>query len=187
MKEVTVKLYAFNELSKKVQEQLIEDNRDHETEHDGWYEPITEGFKEDMISAGFDDITTNFTGFWSQGDGACFYGKVTDNQKLIETLKESSYIEKELNIPGIDELDIRVIKTTHHYAHSNTITADLEAPDTEYDYSYLEDIITQWARHKSDGLYQSLEKYYDELTSDESVTEYLNERGEVFQENGKTL
>lgn len=187
MKEVTVKLYAFEELSEKVREELIEDNRDYEVQHDDWFDPITEGFEEDMRDAGFDDITIGFTGFWSQGDGACFYGKVTDNQKLIESLKQDGYIESELNIPSIDDLDIRIIKTTHHYEHSNTVVADLEAPDTEYDYSHLEITITKWVRDRSNNLYQTLEQYHEELTSTANVTDYLVEQGEVFMENGKRL
>jgi hypothetical protein len=186
MKEVTVKLYKFNELSEKVQETLIQDNREHETEHDDWFEPITEGFEEDMKNAGFDDITIGFTGFWSQGDGACFYGKVTDNQKLIETLKEEDYIEKELNIPAIDDLNIHIIKTSRHYEHENTIAGNVEG-DWANDHDLLENAVTKWARDKSRELYKSLEKYHDELTSDEYVIEYLEEQGEVFQENGKRL
>lgn len=187
MREITIKLYAFEELSEKVQENLIQDNRDHETEHDDWFEPITEGFEEDMKNAGFDDITIGFTGFWSQGDGACFYGKVTDSQKLIETLKEEGYIEKELNIPAIDDLSIRIIKTSRHYEHANTIVADLDGPDNEYDYSHLEDTITKWARDKSNGLYETLEQYHEEITSNDYVKDYLVEQGEVFMENGKRI
>ena len=186
MKEVKVKLYEFSELSEKVQQKLIEDNREHEVDQDDWFEPITEGFEEDMKSAGIDDITIGFTGFWSQGDGACFHGKVTDNRKLIETLKEEDYLEKELNIPGIDELNIAIIKITHRYEHANTIVADIDDWG-EYDCDHLETAITKWARDKSNKLYTTLEQYYEELTSDDNVRDYLVEKGEVFLENGNCL
>ena len=48
MKKVTVNLYSFNELSEKVQEKLIDENREHETEHCDWYSPIVEGFEEGL-------------------------------------------------------------------------------------------------------------------------------------------
>lgn len=189
MKKVTVNLYSFNELSEKVQEKLIQDNRDHETEHCDWYSPIVEGFEEDLENVGFEDITTGFTGFWSQGDGACFHGDVYDNEKFIETLKTNEYLEDSWGQEdSIDNLELSIIKTSNHYEHENTITGNVDANGSFIsNLDELEAAMTKWARDKSRDLYKKLEKYYEELTSDEFVTEYLVEQGEVFLDNGKRL
>jgi hypothetical protein len=186
MKEVTIKLYAFEELSKKVQEKLIEENRNHEAEHEDWYEPIIEGFEEELREAGFsNEITTGFSGFWSQGDGASFHADVIDNQKLIDTLIEGCYLDKGTDISNAN-VDISVIKITNRYEHANTITANVDGI-SDFDLDVLEHAVTKWARDRSNNLYQNLEQYHDEITSNDYVTDYLVEQGEVFMEDGKRL
>lgn len=189
MKEVTIKLYTFNELTEKVQKELIEKNQYHETEHDDWHSPIIEGFEEDLKNIGLEEITSAFTGFWSQGDGACFIGDVYDNEGFINVLKETEYLGKTWGEKDdLEMLEITIDKITHHYEHENTITGNVSS-DAVFtsNLDELENAVTKWARDKSRELYKSLEKYYDELASDENVIEYLEEQGEVFQENGKRL
>jgi len=186
MKEVTVKLYKFNELTEKVQKELIEKNRDHATEHNDWFEPIIEGFKEDMKDYSLEEIEIGFTGFYSQGDGACFHGDVYDTVGFAGDLKKEGYLPDDYDEETAYTLEISIIKTSNHYEHENTITGNVEG-DWANDHDLLENAVTKWARDKSRELYKSLEKYHDELTSDEYVIEYLQEQGEVFQENGKRL
>jgi hypothetical protein len=49
----------------------------------------------------------------------------------------------------------------------------------------LTKVIDEWARTKARELYKNLEKYYDELTSDDEVMEYFSNNDFMFLENGK--
>jgi hypothetical protein len=55
-----------------------------------WYDPIIEAFIEDMDSIGLniDTSSVQFSGFWSQGDGASFEfdARDCDNEKFIKFL-----------------------------------------------------------------------------------------------------
>jgi len=186
MKTITTNLYKFSELLKEVQETLLEKNRDFETTFDDWHDPITEGFTEDMTEAGFAEIKTQFSGFWSQGDGACFTGRVTDLRLFME-----NFLDLPQEVKDFDgAMEISIIKRgatfASRYCHSNTIEANIEVYDIQMpDYiRAFETTVTEWARTQSDKYYSDLEKYYDEITSDESVTEILEEKGEVFLKDG---
>ena len=186
MKTITTNLYKFSELSKEVQEQLLEKNRYYETQLDDWYDPITEGFTEDMSEAGFAEIETQFSGFWSQGDGACFMGRVTDLRLFMENFENLPQEVKDFD----GAMEISIIKRgetfASRYCHSNTIEANIEVYDIQMpDYILaFETTVTEWARTQSDKYYNDLENYYEEITSDESVTEVLEEKGEVFLKDG---
>lgn len=68
-KELTV--YSYSELSETAKEKArnwyIENCCDYE-----WYDFILEDWKEKLAEIGFTNAKIYFTGFWSQGDGACF-------------------------------------------------------------------------------------------------------------------
>ena len=150
--------YSFEELSPEAQKNAIENNRDINTDYDGWEDGVTEDFKEDMKEIGIDDIEINYTGFNSQGDGASFTSDDIDTRKLFNAVGIKS--DKALNMEVDDERaggenkefydlldtmedigqlgrnrikpeEIRVwIKRTNtrHY-HYNTVEADVEIWD----------------------------------------------------------
>ena len=187
MKTITTNLYKFSELSKEVQEKLLEKNRYYETQLDDWHDPITEGFTEDMAEAGFAEIETQFSGFYSQGDGACFMGRVTDLRLFMENFENLPQEVRDFD----GAMEIAIIKrgTTFasRYCHSNTIEANIELDGVSYNLEFIrafETTVTEWARTQSDKYYKALEKYYEEITSDKSVTEVLEEKGEVYLKDG---
>ncbi len=51
---------------------LIDKYRDVLVGHGDWYESVYEHFKEMMSVIGIRVDKVYFSGFWSQGDGACF-------------------------------------------------------------------------------------------------------------------
>jgi hypothetical protein len=186
MKTITTTIYKFSELSKEVQANLIERNRDHEIQFHDWHDPITEGFTEDMSEAGFEKIETQFSGFHSQGDGACFTGRVTDLRLFMENFENLPQEVRDFD----GAMEIAIIKRgetfASRYCHSNTIEANIEVYDIQMpDFiRAFETTITEWARTQSDKYYKALEEYYEEITSDESVTEVLEEKGEVYLKDG---
>ena len=74
------KSYTFDELSPEAKKHAIDSNRDYHIDSHNWWDPIIEGFTEEIEAIGMTDIHCAFSGFYSQGDGASFTGKVKDNQ-----------------------------------------------------------------------------------------------------------
>jgi len=73
--ETIVKTYLkFTELSEAQQDQVIDKLSDINTHHD-WYESTYEYYNDKLKALGFYDIKFEFSGFWSQGDGASFTAK----------------------------------------------------------------------------------------------------------------
>ena len=73
--ETIVKTYLkFSELNKEQQEQVIENLYDINV-RDEWYDSTYDYYESKLKKLGFYDIKFEFSGFWSQGDGACFTAK----------------------------------------------------------------------------------------------------------------
>lgn len=206
--------YTFDELSKEAKEKAIEANYDIATEWD-WWDPIIEGFTEDMEKIGMRDIECEFSGFYSQGDGASFTGKVADTKKFLESLNLNPFFKKErsevapekfqvLFIDFCDATEISIERTSQRYVHENSISAEVYIEDEielELDLGIgalfsineekirenLEQKITDWARRESKKLYRSLEKYYEELTSPENIAEDLRSGGYRFDKKGNLI
>jgi len=108
--------YTFDELSDRLKEEAIEANRDINTYHD-WHEYAIEEFKSDLADEGVSVDDVQFTGFYSQGDGASFTGKV-ENMKLFltKTLGMAEYSDEEL-----DELPAAVKDKVDGFIDSLTI------------------------------------------------------------------
>jgi len=127
--------YTFDELSDRLKEEAIEANRDINTYHD-WHEFVIEEFQEDLDDMGVGDVEVEYSGFYSQGDGASFTGKVEDMKLfLTKTLGMTQYSNEELDeLPTavkekangfIDSLTIAFNrKYGSRYSHENTCQAD---------------------------------------------------------------
>ena len=59
--------------------ELIEKYRHINVEWEDWYEFVCDDFKIGMRDKGVDIDQIYFTGFWSQGDGACFEATISNN------------------------------------------------------------------------------------------------------------
>lgn len=183
----------------KAQEALIEKHRDINTDHD-WYESTTELFKADMALIGIEVEKTYFSGFWSQGDGACFEGRVSDWPLYLASIGRAD------NLVLVEFLtDSWTFSVSHsgHYYHENCthFSGDNPTPDDASDEwfievyapsSYSEFRAAAWlavlravdftALHQTmvdnfkdhmRGLYKRLEAEYEYLTCDDVVWESI--------------
>jgi hypothetical protein len=189
MKEVSLKIYTVDELDENVRNAVIEEYRDILTEHD-WWEPIYEGFHEDMLELGLEG-ELYFSGFWSQGDGACFVSDTVDTDLLVRKLYESGYDIPEDALLYSGDYSIRISKVhasfANQYSHEYTIEAVItnesdRIPTT--DITKLENVLTEWIRSECKLVYMNLEKYYEELVTDEAVLETIRENEWMFTESG---
>ena len=180
------------------QAKLIEKYRDCNVDYFDWWEGIYETFIYDMLGKGIHVSDISFSGFWSQGDGASFTGRIEDIKLFLEEHKLTDtypWITKLVSLGG--GFDLRITRTSHHYVHENTVSASLEDTDmfnnvlsvgddglrehivTDWDYrldqeyTNIETDVTAIIRGYCQDLYRMLEEEYEHLTSDESVWEAI--------------
>ena len=187
---------------------LIEKYRDFNVEHVEWWDCTYDVFREDMKTKHIEVKDMNFSGFWSQGDGASFTGHVVDNKAFLQAhdISEDDYpaIHRLLAYDGGFSIDIN--RSMSRYVHENTVSAEIVAADgfvhilpsddfrdhiiSQWDeelnreYDRLQEEVTGIIRDYCRQLYKSLEDEYDYLTSDEAVWEAIvaNELDEEDEE-----
>lgn len=206
--------YSFDELSPQAKENAIQNNREIAIEGFDWWDPIIEGFTENMEKIGMGDVKCEFSGFYSQGDGASFTGKIADNKKFLDALEVNPFrsekaplAPEKFEVAFIDFCDriyISIDRDSSRYYHHNTISANVELDgddEIELDLGFgaliefkvsklcdeIEPAITTWARASAKELYNDLEKYYEEQTSDETIAEDLRSGGYQFDEDGNLV
>jgi len=176
-------------------EELLETHRYINVDHDHWWDCVYADFTEDMREVGIDVRRMYFSGFCSQGDGACFEGGFANIKTYLDKHHVDQYpmIRKLLQHDGSVYADS---SHTGHYYHSNSVTISVEASERFYHVlecptEFHEQIADQWDvlldielidferevaeqwRTYMDDLYRRLEAEYDYLTSDEAVWETI--------------
>lgn len=174
---------------------LLEKYRHINVECMDWWDYIYETFKEDMVEKGIAVDRMFFSGFWSQGDGACFEGEIDDIGKFLNTnFKYSDYpIIRQL----VKHNGTVTMKCSHrgHYYHENCTVFSMDSDSfyalwqqpTEmhqyvvraldealgYELVVFEEEVIEIFRNYMRELYQRLEKEYEGLTSDDAVAETI--------------
>ena len=169
---------------------LIEKHRYINVDYDNWWDCVESDFVEDMKKVGIEVSMLYFSGFCSQGDGACFTGSLCDAKVYLDHhhVDQFPMIRKLLEHGG----DVWAISrhSGRYYHHmSTTISADhdllfnvIDTP-TEFHLAIVEEwdrllgdemadfeaaLTEQWRTYMQD-VYRKLEEEYDHLTSDEAV------------------
>lgn len=181
-----------------IPEEVIDKHREINL-FDSWWDSVYEQFHERMYKVGIHVEDMIFSGFWSQGDGACFSGHVTNiNLFMREHGLDTTYT---MTAKLVNETDAAVnISSTFnngHYCHEYSADINLEvdrfkdwianacnselqetvvdALDAELESEY-EGFLTDCAEIFRDymrELYKELENEYNDLTSDEAVIEAI--------------
>ena len=181
-----------------VSERTIDKHRHINVECMDWWDYVYETFRENMKEHGIDVEKMYFSGFWSQGDGACFEGRVEDWDLF---LKKLGYTNHALIQHAVNNWSFKVDHSGHYYHENCTnFSGDLSMPDG-YDNDefirmfspYEGEFKSQaWLSVLTDGvhedfeslfkdtfkdhmrtLYRKLQSEYDHLTSDEAVVETI--------------
>jgi hypothetical protein len=135
-----------------------------------------------------------YSGFSSQGDGACFEGAYRYKKGALKAVK--AYAPQDTDLHGIVQrlqesqrkqfyqLEASC-KQTGHYMHSECMSVDVEHAESRYkDIEDAEDDIRDELRYFADWIYKRLETEYDYQTSEEVLTEWLIESDYTFDEEG---
>jgi len=203
-------IYLASELSDEAKEVVAEKYRQWNVNYDGWWDGVEEGFKEDMKEYSLEVDKIYFSGFWSQGDGACFECSVDDRQvffnKMIKDKLPDSVQMRLMYNPQLEDLFTNNLSfgTRHsgHYYHSGCMDFTFEM-DTyyhpedwgdetgeEYDmltqeeFNDIEDAICSFFREKADDLYSTLSREYDALCETECICESLDANDYLFYADG---
>jgi hypothetical protein len=207
MRNVTKKVYTFNELSEEIQEKVINAYRDNSYNFDfndfhGQF--IIDYWIEKLQDIGFEDAQIEYTGFYSQGDGASFTASV-NIEKLINTFTMDNIITKGQAILynkflGLRDINIiemlyYIEKSSSRYSHEQTMYITNESEfylnenNTAYDYfnSKFEELaeeIIEFARSIAQDIYFELRQEYEYINSEEYIKNELIERELEFYEDG---
>lgn len=200
-REITV--YQFDELSDAAKEKAREWYRDGQLDYDWWgfvYEQADTAAKHLGIDIDRKDKNTPaiyFSGFCSQGDGACFEGsyryKKGWRSALLHEFGPGDALNELLSIgQALQAIQARhfykLEATCRHrgfYQHSGCMSVDVEHAEDRYrDIGDAEDEIRDQLRLFADWIYDRLESEHDWLTADEQVDEAIRANEYTFNEDG---
>jgi hypothetical protein len=205
MRTTKQKVYTIDELDEAARERALDSIREGQADYDWWdttYDQFVDEWK------GVIDFNTKpvklmsgktrydpeifFSGFWSQGDGASFYGTigVYDYLKITKQLTKYRSLAK---ASAGENYTWKIEEIPHGGGgcHSGYMTIDgydwdgFENERAANQYSALVPEVKQWVRGLADDLYNRLQSEYEWLTSEESCLDSISANGYVFYESGK--
>lgn len=181
----STEVFTFAELSPKAQAKAIETFSEREGEY--WSgEYTTAEFKKKLEALGFEDVDTQYSGFYSQGDGASFTSSSFDIRKVMKAIGIANLYKSFYSIVKTQDIQGRVYRMPCNYSHEYTIKVDF--PDY-YGYSKQEgdviEALTDYVRGLSKDFYSSLEAEYDYARGEENARQYLEEDETEYTASGK--
>lgn len=170
----------FNDLNDEQKVRAIETHRDINVDYQEWNDSVQEEHHNKLKSVGFDGVESQYSGFWTQGSGASFTADSLDIEKFLRATKRWSYYRVLHEFIRINELWVKVVRTSHRYCHENTTEAELRGsafidltPRQEQLHDELEKEIDDYITNAGIEYYKALENEYNYLTSDEQVSEAI--------------
>lgn len=181
----------FQALPDNVREDVVEKRRYWNVEDEYWHEHLIDDFKKGMAELGIRANMVYFSGFCSQGDGACFDGRIDDKTKLFALPEFAAFKEFAHSLYNV------TWSSRGNYCHEETLSFEFslneESEPWELDYdnplryqvdkiayddamalmAKFEPVFTEWIKSKCRELYNTLEEEYDYQTEDEQVVESL--------------
>jgi hypothetical protein len=203
--------FTFDELSQSAKDKACQQYAEHCMDHE-WWEYVYQDFTERCEAAGFMNPKFQFSGFWSQGDGASFscdfefrglkaleFLNKEDHDQVLRALFEAKFsgIATDFYVGGR-------IKTGWHYSNVGSMTMeDLELRFDDTDRGDINNFlflladglnflvaggnVLEAARDIANDLYRALEKEYYYMISEEQVAETCEANDWKFNENGDIL
>lgn len=189
MKAITVHLYQFDELDDMAKDVARAWFKTDYPDHN-WWESVYDAAREIATYFGVEIDKICFSGFWSQGDGACFTGTFrSDDIKTLNELKENYPAEEFLHsllrrllALKHPENSVAQITTSGRYSHAYAMNfGDLDEVYEPLGFNEIRDCLRSFA----DWIYAALAKEHDYLMSDECVDENITNNEYWFLVNGE--
>ena len=198
MKQVTIEIFKFSELSEQSKQIAIDQYRGSDHLDYDWFDYSTSDFQFILEMIGFTNIDSGFSGFCSQGDGANFIGDYSYKAGCLKAIKEHAPTGVQLHsiVQGIVshmkdygyKLECYITRYNTRYEHSNTMSFDWTMQSGEcvdWKNDFIENEINQLFRDLADWYYRQLESEYEYLNSDECIAELLESNDYNYLESGK--
>lgn len=208
-------VYSFDELEDSAKEKAREQMREFQADDD-WYDCVCEGAATCADFLGIDLRTKSvklmgggtrnapciyFSGFSSQGDGACFEGTWRADSVRVDQLREHAPQDKELNRIA-EELGVIAVEfpaamaSIEHrgrYYHSGCMTIEVSEPDnyddnglvTADDFPDCE--IVQLMRDFADWIYSQLDAEHTYRNADEQIDDNIRANEYEFTADGRIV
>ena len=205
-------VYGFDELSEEAKEAARCWCRRHGL-HDDWYDSVLEDFGriceilDVTLATGAvplygggtrDKPKVWFTGFGSQGDGACFEGWWSHGRGSGKAIRAYAPQDEELhriadvlrdaakrNFYQLNAIILHRGRYCHEYCMA--IEVERDSPTWQPPTDGAEDTVIEALRDLACWLYGQLERENEHLTSDETVDEALAVNQLTFTEDGRRL
>lgn len=207
---VETTVYTFNELDERARERARDWYRQASADDD-WHEFVFEDFERVCGILGMELATRSvrlygggtrqkpciwFSGFSSQGDGACFEGSYSYRKGAVREIR--AYAPKDDRLAVIADQLQRIqrknlyaleARITHcgRYYHEHSMAVSVERVSGNYQppTSDAEDIVAEALRDLARWLYRQFKREYEYQTSDEVVEETIEANGYTFTETGR--
>ncbi|MCZ8350259.1 MAG: antitoxin of toxin-antitoxin stability system [Rhizobium sp.] len=205
--ETTV--YTFEELDERAKDRARDWYRQASV-HDDWHEFVFEDFERICEILGVDLATRPvrlfgggtrakpciwFSGFASQGDGACFEGRYSYRKGASRAIRDYAPTDQRLAAiadelqrnqrKNLYALEARVTHRGRYYhEHSMEIAVERNSDQYQPPTADAEEAVAEALRDLARWLYRQLEKEYDHQMSNEVVDEGIIVNGYTFTEAG---
>ena len=203
-------VYSFDELDERARERARDWYRQASADDD-WHEFVFEDFERVCEILGIDLATRSirlygggtrekpciwFSGFASQGDGACFEGSYSYRKGAARAIRayaptdeRLAAIADQLQLIQRQNLYALEVRITHRgrYYHEHSIAVSVERASNNFQppTSDAEDIVAEALRDLARWLYSQLEREYKYQISNEVVGEGIIANGYTFTEVGR--
>ncbi len=198
MRIIETKVYLFEELSQKAREKAIQIAREC-VEFSDYAGHTIEEAKTIAAMMGWNISEVHYSGFYSQGDGACFVGGMQYKNNCLEAVQ--TYAPTDMVLHNIAKrwhalqndngfALSATVKQSGHYSHEYCTEFecfDSRAQDGFVESTETEDDIKEIAREFMHWIYKQLQDEYDYQTSDSTTEEMLSNNDCEFTEDGKII
>jgi len=211
MRTLETVVYKFDELSDEAKETARQWWRDCENQDSSTFDFTYEDVATIAETFGLDirtrpvklmngkvryDPCIYFSGFSSQGDGACFEGEYRYKTGALKAIKAEYPKDEELHriVKALQDLQKKNFYRIHcsmrhsgHYYHSGCMQVDCENSHSSYLPVVGEDDFIQCMRDFADWIYTRLEEEYDWIMSDEHVDDSIVANEYEFTKGGELI
>lgn len=204
MRTETINIYQYSELSETAKQRAREWWRECANSDNNFAECVYEDAAKMADIFGL-DINTRwensgnyspniyYSGFSSQGDGACFEGDYKYKAGALKAIKDEAPQDTELHriVKALQDAQRKVFyrataRTKHRgfYYHSWCMDVDVDLVNDLKQFSELEREITQLMRDFADWIYEQLESAYEWENADDQVIASIEANEYKFLESG---
>jgi len=183
------KVYTIDELSDDARKKAFDNHRDWLTNSwnvDGWAEYILEERKESLTKLGYKDVKILFSGFSSQGDGACFTARVDISEWIKAHKLANKY--RALWLDCGEHFSINICHNSRYcYSTSTEIEEGYWSGASQKAENQMSEFVALIEKEREvigNEIYKQLQDEYYYLTDDKTLEENFQENGYTFTAEG---